>query len=113
MRPHFIMFLAFCLLIGNLLCAIIDGVWLSAEDVNLMTYLTGMTNLQTSSWTAIFTVPFNFFTHGLPKLLLWDFSFFSGGWSIVRWILFVFSIGAIYGLASMFFSNSQGIFIRR
>jgi len=113
MRPQFIMFLAFSLLAGNLLCAVIDGAWLGAEDVTIMGYLTGMTNLQTASWTAIFTVPFNFFTHGLPKLLLWDFSFFSGGWGIIRWFLFVISIGAIWAIASMFWTSIQGIFQRR
>lgn len=113
MSPHYVMFLSFNLLIGNLLCAIIDGVWLVAEDVTLMTYLTGMTNLETASWTAIFTVPFNFFTHGLPKLIMWDFSFFTGGWEVVRWFLFIFSIGAIWAVASMFFSTIQGVFTRR
>lgn len=113
MRPQYVMFLAFCLLTGNILCVIMDGAWLGAEDVTLMGYLTGMTNLQTASWTAIFTVPFNFFTHGLPRLLLWDFSFFTGGWQIVRWFLFVFSIGAIWAVASMFLTSIQGMFTRR
>lgn len=113
MRPQFIMFLAFCLLIGNILCLIMDGAWLGATDVTLMSYLTGMTSLQTASWTAIFTVPYGFFTHGLPRMLLWDFSFFSGSWAIVRWILFTISIGAIFAVASMFFTSIQGIFTRR
>jgi hypothetical protein len=113
MRPQYIMFLAFCLLIGNLLCLIMDGAWLGADDVTLMSYMTGMSNLQTASWTAIFTVPFGFFTHGLPRMLLWDFSFFSGNMAIIRWFLMVFSIGAIWGVSSTFFSSIQGIFNRR
>jgi len=113
MRPQFIMFLAFALLAGNLLCVIIDGAWLGAEDLSLIGYLTGMTNLQTASWTAIFTIPFNFFTHGLPKLLLWDFSFFSGSLQIIRWFLFVISIGAIWAVAQEFRLSIQSIFGRR
>jgi hypothetical protein len=113
MRPQYVMFLAFCLLTGNLLCAVMDGVWLVAEDVTIMGYLTGMTNLQTASWTAIFTVPFNFFTHGLPKLLLWDFSFLQGSAGVIRWFLFVISIGAIWAIASMFLTSIQGLFTRR
>ena len=106
-------FLALCLLVGNLLCALMDGVWLVAEDANLMAYLTGMTPLQTASWTSIITVPYNFLTHGLPKLLLWDFSFFSGSWAIIRWFLLVFSIGTIVGLWMTFVNSTQGIFTRR
>jgi hypothetical protein len=113
MRPQYVMFLAFCLLAGNLFCLIMDGAWFGATDITIMGYLTGMTNLQTASWTAIFTVPFNFFTHGLPKLLLWDFSFFDGSWQIVRWFLFIFSIGAIWAVASMFLTSIQGLFTRR
>lgn len=113
MRPQYVMFLAMCLLIGNLFCLILDGAWLGATDVTLMGYLTGMTNLQTASWTAIFTVPFNFFTHALPRMLLWDFSFLGGSWAIVRWILMIFSIGAIWAVASMFIQSIQGIFSRR
>jgi hypothetical protein len=99
MRPQYVMFLAFALLTGNFLCLIIDGAWFGSTDLTLMGYLTGMNNLQTASWTAIFTVPYNFFTHGFPKMILWDFSFFSGALEIVRWFLFVLSIGAIYALA--------------
>ena len=113
MKPHFVMFLAFILLIGNMLCCIIDGAWLGSDDVTLLGYLTGMNNLQTSSWTAVFTVPFNFFTHGFPKLILWDFSFFTGNWQIIQYILCVISIGAIYAMAQEFRGAITSIFSRR
>lgn len=113
MSKNFWMFLAFCLLVGNFLCLIMDGAWFQSADVTLMGYLTGMTNLQTASWTAIFTVPFNIFTHGFPKLILWDFSFLQGGLGIIRWFLFIFSIGAIFALAQEFRNTIQSIFARR
>jgi hypothetical protein len=113
MRPQYVMFLAFCLLVGNLFCLIIDGAWIGAADVTIMGYLTGMTNLQTASWTAVFTVPFAFFTHGFPRLISWDFSFFSGELQTIRWLLFVISIGAIYALAQEFRSTVTSMFGRR
>lgn len=113
MRPQFIMFLAFCLLVGNFLCLMIDGIWFQADDVTLMGYLTGMTTLKTASWTAIFTVPYGFLTHGLPRMLLWDYSFFGGSLQIIRWFLFVFSIGAIWAVARDFITTVQSIFGRR
>jgi hypothetical protein len=90
-----------------------DGAWLGGDDVSIMSYLTGMNNLQTASWTTIFTVPYAFFTHGLPKLLLWDFSFFYGSWELIRWFLMILSIGAIWAIASMFVTSVMGVFQRR
>ncbi len=113
MSKQFIMFLSFCLLVGNLLCLVIDGAWLGSEDVSILQYLTGMKSLETATWTAIFTVPYNFFTHGFPRLITWDFSFLQGSLGIIRWFLFIFSIGAVWALATMFLSAFQSIFANR
>jgi hypothetical protein len=107
------MFLASVLLIGNLLCLIIDGSWLGSTDATVMGYLTGGITLNSASWTAIFTIPFAFFTHGFPRLISWDFSFFSGGLGIIRWFLFIISIGAIWAVAQEFRYSIMGIFNRR
>lgn len=113
MSPQYVMFLSFVLLVGNFMCMVIEGSWLGATDVSLMQYLTGMQNLQTASWTMIFTVPFNFFLHGFPKLITWDFSFFSGGLEIIRWFLFILSIGAIWAMGREFRGTITSIFGRR
>lgn len=113
MSNKFVMFLAFILIICNLICLIIDGAWLGAEDQTLMGYLTGMNSLQAANWTAIFTIPIGFITHGFPKLILWDYSFFSGSLQIIRWILFVISIGAVWALAQEFRNTATSLFGRR
>lgn len=114
MSHKFIMFLAMILIVGNLMCLIIDGAWLGANDLTLMQYLTGMNALQTASWTAIFTVPVGFFTHGLPKMLFWDFSFFDGAaGQLIRWLMFVITIGAIWAVGQEFRSTITSIFGRR
>lgn len=113
MRPQFIMFLAFILLAGNFLCLIIEGDWIGSTDVTIMGWLTGVNNLQTASLVSILTLPFAFLTHGFPKLISWDFSFFQGSLSIIRWFLFIFSIGAIFAMAQEFRYTIMGIFNRR
>lgn len=110
LTKNFVMFLAFCLLVGNLLSLIIDGLWIQPEDINIMKSLTGMNGLQTASWTSIFTVPIHFITQGFPKLILWDYSFLQGQLAIIRWFLFIISVGAIWALASMFLQAIQSIF---
>lgn len=113
MSPKFIIFLALILIICNILCLVIDGAWLGADDQNLMGYLTGMNALQAASWTAIFTLPIAFVTHGFPKMILWDYSFFGGALQIIRWILFTISIGAIWAMITQFMNAATSLFGRR
>lgn len=113
MRPQYIMFLAFALIVGNLLCLIIEGGYFGAEDVTLMNYLTGYSGVEAAGTWAVPKMIAGFFTHGFPKLIMWDFSFFSGGLAIIKWILFVFSIGAIYAIARDFIPAISQIFARR
>lgn len=112
MNHKFVFFLAFTLLTCNILCLIIDGAWLGAEDLSLMQYLTGMSG-SSLNWTAIVTLPIGFVTHGLPKMLFWDYSFLSGGLGIIRWLLMFISIGAIWALAQEFRLTITSIFGRR
>jgi hypothetical protein len=107
------MFLAFILIMGNLFCLMLDGAWLGADDMNLMNYLTGYSNFQSAGAWAVVTVPLGFFVHGLPKMLFWDFSFFDGAFAIVRWILMIVSIGAVWAVGQEFRGTITSIFGRR
>jgi len=62
---------------------------------------------------AIPKMAWGFFTHGIPKLILWDYSFLEGEWAIVKWvILYPISAGVVYGMALVFIAALQGIFGR-
>lgn len=113
MRPQYVMFLAFILIIGNLFCLMLDGAWLGADDQTLMNYMTGYDSFNSAGVWAVVTVPIGFFTHAIPKMLFWDFAFLDGGFEIVRWILMVFSIGAVFALGIEFRSTITSIFGRR
>jgi len=96
-RPQWITFLAFVVFTSNILCAIIDGVWVVNADMNLLNYLTGY-NSWMSGIIPVVAPAIGFLTHGLPKLIFWDFSFLEGGLSILRWILMAISVGTIFGI---------------
>jgi len=113
MRPQMIMFFALILIVCNLMCLIMDGAWLGAEDLSLMNYLTGYDSFQSAGVFAIVTVPFGFFLHGVPKMLFWDFSFLSGGLEIIKWVMMTLSIGAVFALGIEFRSTITSIFGRR
>jgi hypothetical protein len=107
------MYLAFCLLVGNFLCLILDASSFGSTDLNLMNYLLNYSSTQTSNGIPVITASVFFFTHGLPKMLLWDFSFLSGGLQIVRWFLMILSIGAVWAIAQDFRGTVTSIFGRR
>jgi len=113
MRHTFIMYLAFSLIVCNLTCLIIDGAWLGAEDLTLMQNLTGFGSIKAAGMFGVFTMFVGFLTHGLPRLIMWDYSFLSGGLQIIRWILFTFSIGAMWAIAQEFRGTITSIFGRR
>lgn len=107
-----IMFSYFTFLVGNILCMIIEGSYFSAEDVDMMNALTGYSVLEVSG-AGVLAIPKlagGFFTHGLPQMLLWQYSFLSGGWEIFRWFLFVISVGIIYPIGLLAMNIAQGIF---
>jgi hypothetical protein len=43
------------------------------------------------------------FVNGIVRLLLWDYSFYTGGWVIIRWFWMVtLTPGAIWGIIQAF-----------
>ena len=116
MGPKLTMFIVFVFLAGTMLCLMMEGAFFGQEEVDLVNELTGYNILQLSG-TGLWSIPkmgVGFLTNGLPKIVLWDYSFLEGGWgSLFKWIvLFPVSIGVIWGIAQMFLTTVQGIFSR-
>ena len=115
MHPKLIMFCVFIFVVGTLLSLIIEGGYFGSQEVGIMNQLTGYTTLQIAG-TGIWTVPklvVGFFTHGLPKLIMWDYGFLEGEAAIFKWIvLYPISAGVVWGIALVFIPAVQGIFGR-
>jgi hypothetical protein len=52
-----------------------------------------------NGWTAIVTVPLNFFTRTLPNVLSFNFPFLQGGMAILGYFFLAMSIGILISLA--------------
>lgn len=117
MSPKLVIFFAFCYVSATLLCLFIEGGWLGGEELGVMNALTGMSLLEITG-TGAWMVPkliSGFFTVGVPRLLLWDYSFLSspeGG--LFKWVVLLpLSVGFVWGLVAMFLPAISGIFVRR
>lgn len=52
-----------------------------------------------NGWTAIVTVPMNFFTRTLPNVLTFNFPFLQGGMAFLGYIFLAMSIGVLISLS--------------
>ena len=83
------------------------------EDLGLMNYALGFNIVRIShnaGWMALFDIPWNFATKTMPKLMLWDYSFFTGELVIIRYILMTVSIGFYIAFAIQALQVAVGIF---
>ena len=112
MRPHWLVWVAFAFIIGQMMCLISQGIWLGSEEQDFFNALLGFTaheytdsligNIGTTFVNVIGGLV-GFFTVAIPKLVMWDYSFLDGGWSIVKWLLlYPLSAGTVIGVVSLF-----------
>lgn len=117
MHPKLVIFFAFSYVTATLLCLFIEGTYLGESELDVMNALTGMSLLEVSG-SGAWTIPRligGFFTTGIPRLLLWDYSFLEspeGG--LFKWIVLLpLTVGFVWGLAQVFLPAIQGLFVRR
>lgn len=84
----------------------------SSQHLDIMNELTGISISQLGGLTAIPVMAIGFFTHGLPKLMSWDYPFFTGSFSIIRWCMMPLSIAVVWGLIQLFLPMFQGLITR-
>jgi hypothetical protein len=104
-------------LVCTLFCVAIEGTmtFFDTNNLNILNALTGY-NVVTVSGAGVWAIPklaVGFVTVGIPKMILWNYPFFDGGYFIVRAFLFVFlSIPIIWGFTQAFIGVAQGILQR-
>ena len=84
----------------------------SSQHLDIMKELTGVSISQVGGLGGIISMGLGFFTHGLPKLMSWDYPFFTGSFSIVRWCMMPLSIVVVWGLIQLFLPVFQGLITR-
>lgn len=105
MSAKLLMFFAFIYFVGTFLCLSIEGEYYQDQDMTIVNQLTGVSFIEAQDagpW-AIPKMAVGFFTNGIPKLILWNYTFLQGGYEIVKWLLlYPLTVGFIWGLAQTF-----------
>lgn len=98
--PKAISFAVAILLVGIVLSFIMGGVWFDTATKTVFDSLRVMKTYQVLG----FSVPWvniEFFTVGIPKLFSFDFVFFGGQASFFKYVMYVFSVGMIWGMVAV------------
>jgi len=95
-------YLAFVWVLSTLICLVVEGSWFGSAERTVINDLSAFTSLKIGGLVPI-PAPNLFFFRGLFRILLWDYSFYTGMFEIVRWIWMVVFTGAVvWGLAEKF-----------
>lgn len=95
-------FLAFVWIASILICLIVEGSWFGSTENTIINDLSAFTTLKIGGLVPI-PAPNLFFFRGLFRMLLWDYSFYTGDYEIVRYIMLtVFTGSVVWGLAEKF-----------
>lgn len=97
MSPKWIMFYLFCYVGFQLLGSIAEATWFS-NTLTVMNLLTGAYVVTDASGglVSLLTVA-SAWGMAIFGLLTWDYSFLTGTWVLLRWILSAFTVGFIWG----------------
>ncbi len=98
----FIMFIMFAFVGITLMSRMLEGAYFSSTDIAIMNQLTVFRDVQVLGLFSIPTLNLEFFTQGLPHLLMWDYPFFEGTWALARYFFYVLSVGVIWGILIIF-----------
>ncbi|MBE3141954.1 MAG: hypothetical protein IMZ53_15365 [Thermoplasmata archaeon] len=105
MTPKAINFYTTTWLCSIMICMIIEGSWFGSAghgEQTIIQNLTSMNALNIGDIVGIGSFLVNFF-EGILRILLWDYSFYYGGYEVIRWVMVViFTPAAIWGIGSFF-----------
>jgi len=95
-----------------LICLILEGSFLGAhEGRSILNQLSLFTVWKIGGIIPIPAINLYFF-NGLVRVLLWDYSFYQGGYEFLRWTwMIILSPGAVWGIGS-FFKDVLAQFVR-
>lgn len=102
MTTKFMNFLAMTWFLSVLICLVIEGSYIGTAEGSIINDLSLFTSLKIGGLVPIPT--FNiFFFRGVYRLLIWDYSFYEGGYAVIRYFwMVILSPGAVWGIGSVF-----------
>jgi len=95
-------YLAFVWFFSTMICLVIEGSWWGSTQYTVLNDLSGFTSIQIGGLVPI-PAPNIFFFRGVFRMLLWDYSFYTGALALFRWIwLGIFTGAAVWGVTEKF-----------
>ena len=113
MSPKYIQFFAASFFFSIIICMVLEGTYFTAAENSVMNDLSILTTIKVGGLVPI--PAFNiYFFRGIYRILVFDYSFYEGGFAILRyfWVI-TLSAGAVWGIAQVFapvFANLLRIF---
>ena len=102
MTTKFMNFLTMVWFLSTLICLVVEGTYLGTTENNIINQLSIMTTMNIGGVATITVVNPEFFI-GIGRILLWDYSFYQGGYTIIRYFwLCTLTPGVLWGLYSLF-----------
>ena len=113
MTPKFMSFLGFVWFTSTMICLILEGIYFGTAAVGVngrilpseSTIISDLAAIQQLQVAGMIGIPAALidFSRGLFRLLIWDYSFYTGGFEIIRWFFMAtFSGAAVWGIMSVF-----------
>lgn len=88
-----------------MICLILEGTWFGAH--NTRTVINDLIPITTLNVGGVVPIPaFNiYFFRGIIRVLLFDYSFYTGAFEFLRWVwVVIFTPAAVWGIGSTFAS---------
>lgn len=113
MSPRFVSFLSFTYFASTLICLVLEGTFFTYTATSVTgstisasgTVINDLAAIQQLAVGGLVGIPAALltFTRGFFRLLIWDYSFYTGGYEILRWFwMCTFSGAAIWGIGETF-----------
>ncbi len=95
-------FLAMSWFISVMICVILEGSYIDSRQGSILNELIPLTTLNVGGMITLPALNLNFF-QGFIRLLLWDYSFYDGGYAIIRYFwMAILSPGAGWAIVQSF-----------
>lgn len=108
-------FVAFTWVMSTILCLVLEGSWLGTTENTVINDLTAF-NFQSVANIATMPVSALYFFRGIFRMLLWDYSFYTGDYTFLRYLwLAVFNSPIVYMFSRDFVHVTANVlsFLRR
>jgi len=95
-------YFGFVWFLSTMICLIVEGSWFGAASRTVINDLSSFTTIDIAGLVPI-PAPNLYFFRGVMRMFLWDYSFYTGMFEVIRWLwLVVFTGAVIWGVMEKF-----------